>query len=241
VKYALRNATHILPNHRSLLYHENFYYTPEGKKDGINYYIPDLKTAMTIIPNGINTDRYFRDPGISKEPDRILTVGSMGSTFDFLNKGFDLFTELAKRNPHLKFTIIGVNELFLPWMNANYQVGSISNLELVYFTGEYDLLLKHYNRAKVFVQASITEGMPNTLGEAMLCECIPVGSNVNGIPDAMGGTGVIVYRRSVEELETAVKKALTMNTGADARQYILTNFSYAVRKEKLLSVLADIL
>jgi len=241
VKYALRNATHVVPNHASLLYHENYYYTPDGKKDGIRYYIPDIQTPMTIIPNGINTDSYFRDPGIEKEPDRVLTVGSMGSTFDFINKGFDLFTELARRNPDLKFTLTGVKRQFLPWMEANYHVGSIPNLELVYFYVTDEDLFRNYNRAKVFVQASITEGMPNTLNEAMLCECIPVGSNVNGIPDAMGGTGVLVYHRSVEELEQAVRKALTMDTGSRARQHALNNFTYAIRKEKLLDLLEKIL
>ena len=241
VKYALRNATHVMPNHASLIYHENYYYSADGKKDGIKHYIPDLKTPLTVIPNGMNTDRYFRDPRIVKEPDRILTVGSMGSTFDFINKGFDLFTELARRNPGLKFTMIGVNRKFLPWMEEQYHVGALANLELVFFTGDYDLLFINYNRARVFVQASITEGMPNTLSEAMLCECIPVGSNVNGIPDAMGGTGVLVYHRSADELELAVKKALTMDTGAAARQYTLDHFTYAIRKEKLLNLLEKII
>jgi glycosyltransferase involved in cell wall biosynthesis len=241
VKYALCNATHVVPNHASLLYHENYYYTPEGKKDGIRYYIPEFITPTTIIPNGMNTESYFRDQAIEKEPDRVLTVGSMGNTYDFLNKGFDLFTALARRNPDLKFTLIGVKRQFLPWMEEHYQVSSIPNLELIYFYCPDEVLFRNYNKAKVFVQASITEGMPNTLNEAMSCECIPVGSNVNGIPDAMGGTGVIVFHRSVEELEEAVRKALTMDTGAAAREHALNNFTYAIRKEKLLILLDKIL
>lgn len=241
VKYALRNATHIVPNHASLIYHDNYYYKPEGKKDGIKYYIPDITTPMTIIPNGINTDLYIRDHGIEKEENRVLTVGSMGSIYDFLNKGFDLFTEMARRNPDLKFTMIGVKRQFLPWIEAEYQISSISNLELYFFYCKDEDLFINYNRAKVFVQASITEGMPNTLSEAMLCECIPVGSNVNGIPDAIGGTGVLIYHRSVEELEQAVRKALTMNTGTQARLYALNNFTYAIRKEKLLNLLGKII
>lgn len=241
VEYALRNANHVLPNHTSLLYHENYYYTPEGKKDGIKYYIPDFKTPVTIIPNGINTDSYYRDTRIEKEPDTVLTAGSMGSNFDFINKGFDLFIELARRNPDLKFTMIGVKRQFLPWIEETYKVSSIPNLELIFFFCSDEDLFKQYNRSKVFVQASITEGMPNTLSEAMLCECIPVGSNVNGIPDAMGGTGVIVYHRSVDELEVAVRKALKMNTGLLAREHTLHNFTFKIRKEKLLNLLEKVL
>ena len=241
VKFALRNASHITANHTSLLYHENYYYTPAGKKDGIKYYISDFKTPVTIIPNGINTEIYYRDPRIEKLHDRVLTVGSMVSNFDFLNKGFDLFTELARRNPDLKFTMIGIKQQFMPWIEAHYNVSTIPNLELVFFFCKNEVLFQHYNQSKVYIQASITEGMPNTLNEAMFCECIPVGSNVNGIPDAMGGTGVIVYHRSVEELELAVRKALTMDTGILAHKHTLNNFTYAIRKEKLLNLLEKIL
>ena len=241
VKYALRNATHILPNHKSIIYHENFYYTPEGKKDGMSHYIRGLKTPMTILPNGIDTQKYYRDAAIAKEPKRILTVGTMSSNTDFLNKGFDLFTSMARRNPDLHFTLIGIKKQFMPWIEEHYQISALPNLELIFSYVPDDLLFLNYNKAKVFVQASITEGMPNTLSEAMLCECIPVGSNVNGIPDAIGHTGVIVMHRNVEEVEQAVRKALTLETGADARQRVLSGFTYIQREERLLTLLKEIL
>lgn len=241
VKFALRNATLIIPNHASLIFHQNFYYTPEGKKDGIAYYNPGIRTPMTIVPNGINPEKFYRDPSIPKDPGNILTVGTMGSTADFLNKGFDLFAEMASRNPDLHFTLIGIKKQFMPWIEENYHFSRIPNLELVFSFCPDQVLLEKYNKAKVFVQASITEGMPNTLNEAMLCECIPVGSNVNGIPDAMGDTGTIVYHRQVEGLETAVRKALTMNTGPAAREYVLGHFSIAQRKKNLLEAFSGII
>ena len=99
----------------------------------------------------------------------------------------------------------------------------------------------NYNRAKVFVQASITEGMPFTLNEAMLCECIPVGSNVNGIPDAIGDTGIIVKKRSADVLEDAIRQALQLNTGAVARKCALDNFSMPKHREELLELFEKLL
>jgi glycosyltransferase involved in cell wall biosynthesis len=241
VKYALRNATYIIPNHKSLIFHENFYYTPEGKKDGMKHYIPGIKTPMTIIPNGIDTEKYYRDVNIAKDPLQVLTVGTMSSNADFLNKGFDLFTEMARRNPALKFTLVGIKKQFMPWIEENYQISSVANLELIFSFVADKVLFLNYNKAKVFVQASITEGMPNTLSEAMLCECIPVGSNVNGIPDAIGDTGVIVMHRNVEELEAAVKRALTLDSGAAARERVLGNFTFDLREKRLLELLDEIL
>jgi glycosyltransferase involved in cell wall biosynthesis len=236
VKYALRNAFMIIPNHQSLLFHENFYYTPEGKKDGIQFYVPGISTPMTIIPNGIDTSKYFRKQDIKKVPTQVLTVGTMSGNSDFLNKGFDLFTEMARRNPDLNFTLIGIKKKFLPWIEANYHIGSVPNLQVIFSFCPDDVLFEEYNRAKVFVQASITEGMPNTLNEAMLCECIPVGSNVNGIPDAIGDTGQIVMQRDVSLLEAAVRRALQMETGAQARARVLEHFTFGLRESRVLNL-----
>jgi glycosyltransferase involved in cell wall biosynthesis len=241
VKYALRNASMIIPNHGSLLYHENYYYTDEGKKDGIQYYIPDIRTPMTIIPNGIDPSKYFRDLMIEKDPRQVLTVGTMSSQADFLNKGFDLFIELARRNPGLKFTLIGIKKQFMPWVEDNFRVSSLANLKLIFSFCTDRVLQEAYNRATVFIQASITEGMPNTLNEAMLCECIPVGSNINGIPDAIGDTGILVMHCNVAELEDALLRALKLQTGQQARDRVLGNFTTILREERILRLFKEII
>jgi glycosyltransferase involved in cell wall biosynthesis len=239
VKFALRHADLILPNHESLVYHENFYYDPSGKKDGMKYYVPGLKTVITVIPNGIETDKFFRERSVLKDPKTILTVGTMNSVYDFINKGFDLFIELARRNPDLNFIMIGIKKQFLPWIEENHPFGDIPNLNVIYSYCPHEILFESYNKAQVFVQASITEGMPNTLCEAMLCECTPVGSNVNGIPDAIGSNGIIVKKRDVRELEVCVRKALSLNSGKEAALRIKENFSFDGREKKMIQALQE--
>jgi len=165
----------------------------------------------------------------------------MNSIYDFLNKGFDLFISLARRNPDLNFILIGIEKQFLPWIENNYPFFDIPNLTVIYLYCPYEPLFESYNKTKVFIQASITEGMPNTLCEAMLCECIPVGSNVNGIPDAIGDTGIIVKKRDVVELEVAMRRALELNTGVEAANRIKENFSFDLREKKLISALEEII
>ena len=92
----------------------------------------------------------------------------------------------------------------------------------------------------MFVQVSITEGMPNTLSEAMLLECIPVGSNINGIPDAIGDTGVVVKQRKVEELEKGILEALKMDSGKAARQRVMDMFTIGLREEKMLKLVGEV-
>lgn len=238
VKYALRNSSLIIANHKSLISHENYYYNAENPHiDGIKHYISDLKTPTEIIYNGIDPTKFKRNDAIEKQENMVLTVGTMTQIGDFYNKGFDLFIETAARNEELEFVLIGLKKDLLTWVEDQYNVSKLTNLQIIPSFCPQDVLNEKYNKAKVFVQASITEGMPNTLSEAMLLECIPVGSNVNGIPDAIGDTGVVIKHRKVEELEAGIIDALKMNTGKAARQRVFDQFSISLREEKILDVL----
>jgi glycosyltransferase involved in cell wall biosynthesis len=238
VKYALRNCSMILPNHQSLMYHENYFYNQEHPHiDGINHYVGKIKGEVLVVPNGIDFSRIDRNPSIEKEPDLVLTVGTMNKVSDFYNKGYDLFIELARRCKNYRFIAVGVKKESMDWIEEKYRISEIHNLKVVPAYCPADVLSAYYNKAKVYLQISITEGMPNSLGEAMLCECIPVGSDVNGIPDAIGDCGIIIKHRDLDELEQALYKAMTMDSGTEARKHTIENFSFENREDKLIQAL----
>jgi glycosyltransferase involved in cell wall biosynthesis len=242
VKYALRNADLIIANHKSLIYHENFYYNQaQPHIDGISHYVKDLSTQVEIIYNGIDPLKFVRDYTIPKQKNLVLTVGTMNQKGDFYNKGFDLFIQTAEKNPQLAFVLIGLHPDYLEWTENNYRISKIPNLKIIPYLCPYQVLNEYYNKARVFVQASITEGMPNTLSEAMLLECVPVGSNVNGIPDAIGDTGVIIMNRTVEDLENGIQQALGMSTAQLARERVMQLFSFEKREEKIIQVIRKFL
>jgi len=240
VRYALGNCSMILPNHQSLVYHENYFYNQTNPHiDGIKHYVKRIKGSIHVVPNGIDTSRIDRNPEIPKDPDLVLTVGTMNKLSDFYNKGYDLFIELARRVKTYDFVAIGVKRSVMDWIEDNYKISEISNLKIIPSFCPDEVLKQYYNQAKVYLQVSITEGMPVSLGEAMLCECIPIGSNVNGIPDAIGDTGVIIYNRDLDELEKALYKAMTMDTGPKARLHTIENFSIQIKERKLIEVLKE--
>jgi glycosyltransferase involved in cell wall biosynthesis len=240
VKYSLRNCSLILPNHKSLIYHENsFYNSANPHIDGIKYYVKGIRGEIRVVPNGIDSKRIDRNPEIPKDPNLVLTVGTMNKLSDFYNKGYDLFFELARRCKNQEFVAIGVKRVYLDWIEEQHKISEIKNLKVIPSFCPDEVLSEYFNKAKVYLQVSITEGMPVSLGEAMLCECIPIGSNVNGIPDAIGNTGVIVYKRDLDDLESALKTALGMNTGHLARLHTLENYSIDARAKKLYEVLED--
>ena len=242
VGYSLRNATQVIANHQSLIYHENKYYNAENPHiDGVKHYVKGFKTPVDVVYNGVDPTKFVRDPQILKQQNLVLTVGTMSHLGDFQNKGFDMFIQVAARRPQWQFVLIGLYKSYLDWVEENYAVSKIPNLKIIPSFCPQDILNENYNKAQVFVQCSITEGMPNTLSEAMLLECIPVGSNINGIPDAIGKTGVVVQHRNVEEVEAAIEKALQMNTSADARQRVIDLFSFQKREKLLVEIFEKLL
>jgi glycosyltransferase involved in cell wall biosynthesis len=103
--------------------------------------------------------------------------------------------------------------------------------------------LKYYQKAKVYCQVSYHEGLPNTLCEAMLCECIPVGTNRSGIPTAIGDVGIIIPYGDIDAMVKAFSLAIELpeETGKKARQRIIENFPSERRQRELASIIDSLL
>ena len=86
-------------------------------------------------------------------------------------------------------------------------------------------LREYFSESQYYIQASRIEGLPNALCEAMLCECIPIGNAVFGIPKAIGNTGLIFD--GIEDIDQIKHflKAKNDNSGKDARKRIVSLFS----------------
>ena len=100
-------------------------------------------------------------------------------------------------------------------------------------------LLPYYQSAKVYCQPSLREGLPNTLCEAMLCQCIPVATNVGGNITAVGTTGILVASKDPNALASALERALNMNDepGKQARKRIQELFPQEKRELELKTLI----
>jgi glycosyltransferase involved in cell wall biosynthesis len=100
-------------------------------------------------------------------------------------------------------------------------------------------LLRHYRQARVFCQPSRREGLPNTLCEAMLCESIPVGTRVGGIPTAIDRYGFLAPPGDAAALADALRSALgaPLSLGGEGRQHIATTFPKGRRERDLVAMI----
>jgi glycosyltransferase involved in cell wall biosynthesis len=216
VRYALENCSLILSFHDSL------------KKDAIENLNINAEKIL-VIPPGYDFTLY--KPYGEKE-DFVLTVCEADSVGRLKVKGIDIFIQAAKLLEDTKFIIVGLEGEALDAARSD----APNNVTFIGRLPSHQLI-EYFQRAKVCCQLSLREVFPNALSEAMLCECVPVGTNRGGIPTVIGDSGFYVPYGNPEATAEAIKKALVSNKGKEARERIKNNFPMEKREEKIVEII----
>lgn len=142
------------------------------------------KAKAETIATSIDAEKFnFSD---FERPKRIITVSGTENYQRLMVKGLDRFRELATYLPEFEFIIIGANgaiKIYFDPFPSNLVLDSPKS---------FDLMTSCYQGASFYAQLSRSEGLPNALCEAMLCGCIPLGTNVGDIKITIGNTGLVV-------------------------------------------------
>lgn len=181
------------------------------------------------IPFGFDPKQWFVT---AKKENIVATVAIIDNLQRIKIKGIDFFIRVAEKLSAYRFFLIGINDHSKTLLDWPSNVALIPKVPI-------DKLRDFYSRAKVYVQFSISEGLPNVVCEAMLCECVPVGLRVGGIPSAIGDSGFILTERNVDKAVALVEKAMNSapELGKKARQRIIELFAQKQREEKIISLL----
>ncbi len=154
--------------------------TTKGR--AVNAYLDKhgIPSSKVIIYNGaVNLDNFYFNPLILKDID-ILFVG----TFRKLkgpDKVLRILALLKKEHPAIKACFIGEGYMYKSCIDLAGQLGVTDN---VIFTGQLNDPAIYFQKSKIIVMPSRSEGLPTSMLEAMACGCVPVVSNVGNIADA---------------------------------------------------------
>lgn len=222
-------ATHLAPVDESLVNTPYSYTENDPKEQGYQVYVPNVKAPHTTIHFGYNDEKFCLQG--HKTEKSFLTVGYLNSA-NFYRKGIDLIIQLAGKLDDCSFTIIGGTQADIPT-----EITIPGNIKFIKSV-TYDELVNHYSSHQFYLQLSMMEGFPSAICEAMLCECIPIGSNVGAIANIIGKSGYILEKRDFNALLQLSEKALSEvsdERGKKARAKIMQDYPPNER-DKLLEL-----
>ncbi len=216
----------------------------------------DMHTAMgyqpkrwEIIANGFDLNAYKPDEVARRKvraeigiPDEAIAIGLI-ARFDPV-KGHSVFLEAAnkilKQRSDVHFVLAGSGvEAGSPAFRAAIS-GQPS--DQFHFLGQRSDVAEINAALDIAVSASLSEGFPNTLGEAMASGLFCVVTDVGDCREVLGDAGLVVPPGRADELADAMTKAINLpggalkTTGAVARQRIKNRYSisHAVERHESL-------
>ena len=234
---AIKYSSYLLPVDKSLIKNTNYYASSSSKgiPVGVKNFVKNIRGIIKIIPTGYNSNVWKEYPKI-KRKNSIVTVGYIPNWLRWNLKGCDLIYELANSLKDIDFYIYGISKEFLTELKTKITIPS--NLFLFHKISANNLP-EIYSKHKIYAQFSLSEGLPNVLCESILCGCIPVGSNVNGIPTAILDQGLILSHKNLDSAIEIINTAMNFPKEKTVKnyQYVLEVFTIENRKNAILDLI----
>jgi glycosyltransferase involved in cell wall biosynthesis len=190
------------------------------------------------ISGGANSKKIFNCLNIEQKINQltekenlIITVGLINSTKTFYLKGIDTFFKVAKILSHYKFKVIGINKSLKEL--AFYEIPE--NLELIEPV-EHSQLSSFYERAKIYCQFSKSESFGVSIVESISFGCLPIVTNVGGMPEIVGDNGIVV-KKNPKEIAKIIQNIMIERKPVPNNQQSILRFSYQKRAKMILDVI----
>ena len=161
---------------------------------------------------------------------------------EFVEAWAEIFTEERER-PHIRLVIVGGGPEEAALRKA---VADLDLAGTVTLTGPKDDLLPYYRAADVFILPSISEGLSNSMLEAMACGVAIMASRVGGAREAIapGVSGCLFDPLNRVELKKCVRgfiedRTLPLKMGEQARKTVVEKYSMARVADELLAMYGE--
>jgi len=193
---------------------------------GIRNFLDNKKLVIKEISTGYDTR--FWDYDSKNQKIGVLTAAYFSDERVINIKGLDIFNKLAFLMPDVSFTIVGETKIQIDnLINLNPNVNVLG-------VQTRTQLKQLYQNSKFYFQGSRLEGLPNSVCEAMLCGCIPIGSRVFGIPDIIGNTGVLFdTEKDLVKVKDFMLSGIGEKESKQARNRIISKFNISKRIERI--------
>jgi len=195
--------------------------------------IRTLSPYSNVVPVYLGVDlRRFRPA----PKEQIVVSVAHVSRENLVRKGLTTFVGAAALVPEARFVLAGRH-----WDDSAAALAAVAtrNVEFVGWLPEAELR-ELLSRAKVYVQASYTEGFGLALAEGMASGCVPVVTRRGAIPEVVGDAGLYAEYGDVASLANCIHQALQSDLGPEARQRVERLFSIDRRSQQVKSMISMI-
>lgn len=211
-------------NNETLIYFKKFFSIYDSK--------------FCLISNGINTN-YFKRNGIKKKQKKFV-IG-MACRINKL-KFYDLISKSLKsdllKDLNIQFSLAGTGEDLENFKKRIIKMNLEKKIKCLGYLDEV-ALKKWYRNLDLYIQASVGEGMPISLLQAMSINVPVIGSRVSGTKTLLKKKNVgLLFNNNIDDLAKKIsffyylsekRKLIFANS---QRRFVLTNHSYKVMFNK---------
>jgi len=204
---------------------------------------------LRVVHNGVDTDFFRSDNGISKRPNSIIAMDSGTGHMKgipYLLQALRLLRENEDGNVNL--TVVGTSA---PGTKYAMLIREWGLEDAVTFTGRITKqeLVRRYSTAEIAAVPSLYEGFGFPAVEAMSCKLPVIATRAGALPEVVGEdgrAGILVPPADSEALAAAIRhllhdRQLRKSMGEAGRQRVEELFSWEKAAQETLQVYQELL
>lgn|GEM_PF-448367 len=184
---------------------------------------------IEVIYNGVDHGVFTSVKPVNHERPTVVTVARVDPIKDLISL-LKAAAMVRKKIPNVRFLVYGSVTVPQYYERCLETRDALELQGTVEFLGHTSDMVKAYESGDVVALTSISEAFPYTVVEAMLAGKPVVTTDVGGIPEAVGTTGIVVPPSNPEALATGLQMLLNnpelcRTMGEEARERALNLFT----------------
>lgn len=185
---------------------------------------------ISVIPNGIDFQKFSPKKNIHRTPEQIITTASADVPLKGLDFTLKALSKLKKDFPSIRLVIIGAARV------GGHTERLIQKLKIeaniVYKTNlTKEEIAIEYANSNIAIVSSLYEGFGFPVGEAMASSIPLIATNVASIPEITSTFAELIPANDSKSIETSIRNILSNPTkyqirADEGRKHIIDNFDW---------------